>query len=1806
MELTVAPPPAYDKIVHKRFIWQKKDEAAAKRWWDRYSHAYAQLPSYQRNSKAINDMALRNMREYAAFVAFYDRQRAAIKRAGKAQRKPNRYKAEGNFGLPNSAIKRVLEQYDSVAGILQLLAEETGANQVVEAFLDSNPRYRALSQVPVKGLLRSILTETSVLEKALTAAGVLRAGKQFWQSDVDSFYRDMYSAEMTSLAKVLAYHARARYDESKPFEEGQWNRKTFDMALRTLQNKIGGAMKTVKMDRRSKSRREDANSAHLLLQRCPYIKTFDYAHTKMQPIAAVVHGEPGVGKTFLTTALIELYAHQMCGLKSCPDNFKYTWNNDSDFDDTFDPGARAMIIDDVGQSVDAQKRAVELNSILRVTNNQNMDVLRAEVTEKGLFNYGNIEFVGVTSNRPNAGCSSKSFAEPNAIFRRLNTFGFVNMYFDEDVPQDRPRAERWRFDVYERWTSGVVYRKYPIRGSPGQERECLKLTFSEFLEYATHAFVWHREEQERILFPPKCKHDKNPHICYFCAFESAGPEFQQRLPPELQTLTESHDEGETEDADTQPPPDNTDEGSDGPSFLGRMLERRMQGVSISDDAERLKERIWAFIDRFTRSGDEDAGGGNSSGGIGPAEGDKLKEFLAEGMYDDELGETELKIRIAQLNGAMDYIESQNLDLQLKFGLAAVMTLLVGNEASYRWRAMKAAKARTKHKLPTSAEIWVTLGGIYGATMFLLDPRYGEVLLTVILGTYEYLRVDVDWEKQYRDFVSGNKLLSHYFVWAWDLTRRGCSVFTEQDPANIAVVKQSFFADCGAWLTAAKKWRPSNLHMLALVATVSYLGIRIRNRPVGFVAEGDFEHDDDEEERLEYVRKIWQYALDKDPTNQRGISQFLDSQGYSWVLPAVKEAAIVRVPQYAASARYLCSFTWYHTVGRAGRVINYAKVLFFVGFALLFALLAYLTSSYLCVGLASFGVACATYKLVTSRSPPPPQMPDHFVRNSIEVIAAICSVTLLRRLYKGLRRPGVVRAAEGVIASTLSTGGLWTKSFTCAAKNRNVRPGDMDSHMARCVRQVMVTTEGGSVSTTHMTILDGEICFLAGHIVAGALKRGDKFTIEVDGCVYPVCRSKIVLNRAKDHAFVWLPFAEKAPSMVKYLPDTLSQFAGHGRRYGCDGKTSVTDIKVNKFDYRDADGELYSMTGYSYKGYSTDGYCGMPVISTTIGANYFVGFHVAGDVQASADGTCLLTRVTRGDYDAARAQLVETVAPTVSTEQRPLSDVFPDLMEPTKTTADWAPEQPQVGSAVCAGVRSTFTAGRKFLSTVTETPFVAEMLTALGLTQNPFSKPMCGANKAYQRHITQREQQCTISTDELIRARQDYESVIYNDSELRRWIQDNVRVLDSVEAVNGVNEGPLSILDGINMKTSPGFGLSGTNKLHYMDDVLVDDRVVRLMNAELSAKVQEAERRLRAGETCGFVFRSALKNEALPTEKADKKIRVFSVGQLEALILSRKYMGAINAFIQSHPFTFECALGANAHGVFWDTMARRLLQKMEGRTDRVLAGDYSSFDLCISNEVMQQACLFYVHVGRLAGYDEGDINVIRGLFADIVRPTVLMRNEVWQFSGTNPSGHPLTTFVNSIANSLYYRSAFYSLNPHLVGRPFRKYVSLMTFGDDSIAGVAPGVDFPHSKIQAYFAERNVKYTLATKQEGTVEYQDIGEVDFLKRRFVYRPKGWMGLAGDIWAGPLDIKSITKSLLVYIPSNQVTVSDQFTDIFRSVATESALHGPSVYDSMVAKMCQVAKKKLEYGIPEVQTPASSWLKAITDIRNPGYRPEA
>jgi DNA replication protein DnaC len=1799
------PEPIIDSFLLTRFNWEGQEYSRSLEWWNRYMDAYTHTTSWERRNVQLNHMVRRNMRAFAAFEAHYRRVHARAARAGKAvasltkevkektanlevtskvskklerqqqrikllrfeqvrtgvpskelkklekkarKQAPKLARAEGGPWIKSETAKGLLKNYDEWSGIINLILRETGGEEFIHAFLENNPRLKGLAEVPAKGIVRNLVTETSVIDKVLTSMGTLSALKAAWEADVTKFNRNLETMKMVEVAKILSHHASARYSTTEVFENGQWNSKTYDMTLRSLQNRIAIAMRPTKTDKASTARREDAMAAQIILQRSAYIRTTDVGRSKPQPIAMVLHGKPGVGKTFVANAMMDLYAKTMCGFKVCPDNFKYVFNGRSDFDDNYDPSARGIIFDDVGQNPDAKERSKELDSILRIVNNENLDVLRAEVTEKGLFNYGNIEIVAVTSNSPCAGCSQKAYNSPDAIFRRLNTFGFVEIWLDPEVPSTAKWTKRWRFDVYDRWESGQVYKTYPIRGQSESARECKALTFSEFIEYSMYAFVTHKAQQEALCSPSKCPHMSNPNYCYECALEEAGPEMMERC-----------------------------------GVLPAVLQQEPESVSVEDqvaDVLNLRERISRAIKRiiFTSEMTEEIDADTA------AAYNEAADFIASEELPTAKPLVDLEASLLlKLHDAVSFIERQSAK---NMGIAALCA--VGAVIGFYH-----LRRTTRDQLPKAESAWTTAAT--GGTLLLLlqVPALRKAFGAMCSFMIEKTR-DTHVGGLIHEFIDSNKAaMTLLSMWLDVLDARIAS--DDESPFNIDVL----LMDALNFMVLCKEWQPSKLHYVGALAIAAYLCFRKREE-VG-VAETTL---DDQTSKLAKLRAVLAFIRSLCPESWGEFTKVFVEKGYAWIFSdTVAECVKKEVSNYKADIKYIADTAHYYTVGSVRRKTRRLRLYILCGVAFLLFNIAIASGNYSFALAMAVAISGVVYWFKETETPP--TMPEHFVRDGVKVAAAVLGFKALKMTTGFIQKRFLLPVAEGVIASVLSGDSTWDKPFSFSSKNRSVRSGDMASHMQRCVERVKLIAANGNTCFTHMFMVDGQICTLASHVVAEALDIGPNFMIEVDRRNYHVSRSQIVIHEESDLAFIWLPFAEIPKSCVDYLPPSASQFSGHGRRFEGDVVTNVVGISRKDFRYVDGRDKMYSMNGYVYTGYSDQGHCGMPVISNTPGQQFLVGIHVAGLRKGTTNGTCFLTRLTREAFDRAKAELTSRVAPTAAVETTPIEVRFDNPLEEAEMyTPMYSDMNPLVGSAVCAGVIAGAASGRKFKSSVTDTPFVEESLEDFGYETNPFSKPLMGTNAAHQANFIKRVGQCTIPTDDLVSAREDYELIIEH-PDIKEWAMNNVRVLTDQEAVAGVLEGPLAIIDRLNLKTSPGFGYKCKTKESLMVMVDTGKQIIPVMGEQLAAEVREAEAKLRAGQSCSWVFRAAQKDEPVSVEKARSKMRIFGVGQLAALILSRKYMGAINALIQTYPFSFECALGANAHGLFWNRMAQRMIEMMKGKTDRVLAGDYSSFDLCISNEVMQQVCLFYIHVAKLVGYSQEDINVIAGLFHDIVRPVVIVKNEVWQFSGSNPSGHPLTTFVNSVANSLYYRCAFYAMNPHLKPGAFKKSVALMTFGDDSIAGVAPGVHFPHCGIQEYFAAHGIKYTLATKEEGTVEYQDLSEVDFLKRGFVFREKGWQGLKGGIWTGPLAKKAITKSLFVYMPSKAVTRSDQFTDIFRSVAIESALHGPEYFEEIAAKLRRCAERGPAYGLPEVVAPAQTWKETITNIKNVGFQPE-
>jgi hypothetical protein len=83
-------------------------------------------------------------------------------------------------------------------------------------------------------------------------------------------------------------------------------------------------------------------------------------------------------------------------------------------------------------------------------------------------------------------------------------------------------------------------------------------------------------------------------------------------------------------------------------------------------------------------------------------------------------------------------------------------------------------------------------------------------------------------------------------------------------------------------------------------------------------------------------------------------------------------------------------------------------------------------------------------------------------------------------------------------------------------------------------------------------------------------------------------------------------------------------------------------------------------------------------------------------------------------------------------------------------------------------------------------------------------------------------------------------------------------------------------------------------------------------------------------------------------------------------------------------------------------------------DRIIAGDYKSFDGRMSPKFMASAFKILINIARLSGnYDSEDLEIMKGIATEICNPLYDFNGILVQVFGSNPSGHPLTVIINSM-------------------------------------------------------------------------------------------------------------------------------------------------------------------------------------------------
>lgn len=386
-------------------------------------------------------------------------------------------------------------------------------------------------------------------------------------------------------------------------------------------------------------------------------------------------------------------------------------------------------------------------------------------------------------------------------------------------------------------------------------------------------------------------------------------------------------------------------------------------------------------------------------------------------------------------------------------------------------------------------------------------------------------------------------------------------------------------------------------------------------------------------------------------------------------------------------------------------------------------------------------------------------------------------------------------------------------------------------------------------------------------------------------------------------------------------------------------------------------------------------------------------------------------------------------------------------------------------------------------------------------------------------------------------------------------------LSNVETVNGI---PGSrFLTGLNMSTSCGFPLGG-KKTRYAEQKFIDGFLAyEFVDDRIWNRWETMADEIRCGKIPITIFKATLKDE--PTKLDKTKVRVFQAADIAFSLGVRKYFMPIIKIVCLHPLLTECAVGINPFSCEWEELHKHVAHFGE---DHIVAGDYKGWDMTLPSVLVQYGMQVLLTVASECGlYTEDDLCIMRGIANVLYSPLINLDGTLIRYHGSVPSGHNLTSVLNSICNSLLLRSAFYS-NTTRYKMDFREYVKNITYGDDFMAGTCPSVNFTLVEYHSYLRDNvGMVVTMPDKSSEIRPYMSLNEVDFLKRKSIYLP--YLG----IHVGQLDINSIHKSLYTTMCTNKEDINNTFVAVLQSAMHELFYHGRDTYDKYISLFEYICK---------------------------------
>jgi len=396
----------------------------------------------------------------------------------------------------------------------------------------------------------------------------------------------------------------------------------------------------------------------------------------------------------------------------------------------------------------------------------------------------------------------------------------------------------------------------------------------------------------------------------------------------------------------------------------------------------------------------------------------------------------------------------------------------------------------------------------------------------------------------------------------------------------------------------------------------------------------------------------------------------------------------------------------------------------------------------------------------------------------------------------------------------------------------------------------------------------------------------------------------------------------------------------------------------------------------------------------------------------------------------------------------------------------------------------------------------------------------------------------------------------------------VHTYDIGTAINGAVG--IAYVDRLNMRTSAGHPWNKGKKEFLVP--LEDGRFEFI--PEIMEEIHATIENCYDGVLTNSIYTMSKKDEVRSKKKIEEKnTRGFCGGNIPAIVSQRVFfMGLARAIQNAGPPT-GIAVGINAHGEDWSKLLEHMSVFPNG-----MDGDYKKYDTIQTAKILMACKKTITTIEKNAGWQPDDIDASEVCLEDAFFPSIKAGGDIFKIIfGVLTSGFFLTAIANSIDNNILIRWAFVIIGKDQ-GRSvyeslamFEANVRIVTYGDDVIITVSESCEwFNHDAIAEFFESVGITYTSADKKDkGAVPFKDPKDLEFLKRKFVYSEDHGR------FVGPLSLESIEKSLLYYIPTENLDcgIEKQHMDCLRSICAELAYHGKTTYDLYANKLASATQ---------------------------------